>query len=53
MLAIAVAFLMRIGLAEGFARHELPVLGLAALLLVIFPRLGAPTGFAAMLLSPA
>jgi hypothetical protein len=50
VLAIAVAFLMRIGLAEGFARYELPVLGLAAVLLMIFPLLGAPTGFAATLL---
>ncbi|HEY8336775.1 MAG TPA: glycosyltransferase family 87 protein [Tardiphaga sp.] len=53
VLAIAVAFLMRIGLAEGFARHELPVLGLAAALLMIYPLLGAPTGFAAVLLVAA
>ena len=49
VLAIAVAFLVRIGLDEGFARHELPALGLVAALLMIFPLLGAPTGFAATL----
>jgi arabinofuranan 3-O-arabinosyltransferase len=49
VLAIAVAFLVRIGLDEGFARHELPALGLVAVLLMIFPLLGAPTGFAATL----
>lgn len=49
VLAIAVAFLVRIGLDEGFARHELPALGLVAVLLMIFPLLGAPTGFGATL----
>lgn len=49
VLAIAVAFLVRIGLKQGFARHELPALGVAALLLMFFPLVGAPTGFAATL----
>jgi Glycosyltransferase family 87 len=49
VLAIAVAFLVRIGLEQGFARHELPALGLVAALLMIYPLLGAPTGFAATL----
>ncbi|MGA8899463.1 glycosyltransferase family 87 protein [Bradyrhizobium sp.] len=49
VLAIAVAFLVRVGLDEGFARHELPALGLVAALLMIYPLLGAPTGFAATL----
>jgi arabinofuranan 3-O-arabinosyltransferase len=49
VLAIAVAFLVRVGLDDGFARHELPALGLAAVLLIIFPLLGAPTGFGATL----
>src|SRR5580658_3601987 len=49
VLAIAVAFLVRIGLDEGFARHELPALGLVAALLMIYPLLGAPTGFGATL----
>ena len=49
VLAIAVAFLVRIGLKQGFQRHELPALAVAALLLMLFPLVGAPTGFAATL----
>jgi glycosyl transferase family 87 len=49
VLAIAIAFLVRIGLHEGFERYELPGLGLAAALLIIFPFLGAPTGFGSTL----
>jgi hypothetical protein len=49
VLAVAVAFLVRVGLEEGFARHELPALGLVAALLMIYPLLGAPTGFGATL----
>jgi arabinofuranan 3-O-arabinosyltransferase len=53
VLAIAVAFLVRVGLDEGFERHELPALGLTAVLLVIYPFLGAPTGFGATLVVAA
>jgi len=53
VLAIAVAFLIRIGLDEGFVPHELPALGLVAVLLMIYPFLGAPTGFAATLVVAA
>ena len=53
VLAIAIAFLVRIGLAHGFERHELPALGLVAVLFVIFPVLGAPTGFGATLVVAA
>ncbi|CAN5343610.1 glycosyltransferase family 87 protein [soil metagenome] len=53
VLAIAVAFLVRIGLAEGFGRHELPALGLVAGLLMVFPLVGAPTGFGATLIVAA
>jgi hypothetical protein len=49
VLAIAVAFLVRIGLDEGFAHYELEALGLVAALLMIYPLLGAPTGFGATL----
>jgi arabinofuranan 3-O-arabinosyltransferase len=49
VLAIAVGFFVRVGLDEGFERHELPALGLVAALLMIFPYVGAPTGFAATL----
>ena len=50
VLAIAVAFLVRIGLADGFRRHELPALGVVAGLLMFYPLIGAPTGFAATLI---
>jgi arabinofuranan 3-O-arabinosyltransferase len=50
VLAIAMAFLVRIGLRKGFERHELPALGLAAALLMFYPLVGAPTGFAATLI---
>src|SRR6195952_5489883 len=50
VLAIAVAFLMRIGIADGFRRHELPALGVVAGLLMFYPLVGAPTGFAATLI---
>jgi len=50
VLAIAVAFLVRIGLNQGFQRLELPALGLVAALLMFYPLVGAPTGFAATLI---
>jgi hypothetical protein len=50
VLAIAVAFLVRIGLRRGFARYELPALGLAAALLFFYPLIGASTGFGATLI---
>jgi hypothetical protein len=50
VLAIAVAFIVRLGLNQGFARHELPALGLVAALLMFYPLVGAPTGFAATLI---
>jgi arabinofuranan 3-O-arabinosyltransferase len=53
VLAVAVAFLVRIGLDEGFERYELPALGLVAVLLMMFSLLGAPTGFAATLVVTA
>jgi hypothetical protein len=49
VLAIAVAFLVRIGLRQGFERYELPALGLVAALLMFYPVFGAPTGFGATL----
>ena len=53
VLAIPVAFLVRIGLEQGFARVELPALGLVVALLMIYPLLGAPTGFGATLIVTA
>lgn len=53
VLAVAVGFLVRIGLAEGFARYELPALFAAAMLLMFYPLFGAPTGFGATLIVAA
>ena len=50
VLAIAVAFLVRIGLRQGFQHYELPALGLVAALLLFYPLVGAPTGFGATLI---
>jgi len=50
VLAIAMAFLVRIGLSKGFERYELPALGLAVALLMFYPLVGAPTGFVATLI---
>src|ERR1700726_3564222 len=50
VLAIAVAFLVRIGLRHGFERYELPALGLAIALLFFYPLIAAPIGFAATLI---
>jgi hypothetical protein len=50
VLAIPVAFLVRLGLEEGFRRYELPALGLVAFLLMFYPLFAAPTGFAATLI---
>jgi arabinofuranan 3-O-arabinosyltransferase len=53
VLAIAVGFLVRIGLSDGFRRYELPALGGMAFLLMFYPAFGAPTGFAATLIVTA
>jgi arabinofuranan 3-O-arabinosyltransferase len=50
VLAIPVAILVRLGLAHGFRRHELPALGLVAFLLMFYPLFAAPTGFIATLI---
>ncbi len=50
VLAIAVGFLVRIGLSDGFRRYELPALGAIAFLLMFYPAFGAPTGFGATLI---
>jgi len=49
VLAVPVALMVRLGLASGFRRYELPALGLILALLFIYPLVGAPTGFAATL----
>jgi hypothetical protein len=46
VLAIPVAFLVRIGLKQGFRAYELPALGCALALFLTFTFTGEPTGFA-------
>jgi arabinofuranan 3-O-arabinosyltransferase len=53
VLAIPIAWLVRIGLADGFRKYELPALGLAALLLAIFPLFETPIGLGATLIVAA
>jgi hypothetical protein len=50
VLAIAVGFLVRIGLKDGFRPYELPALGGAVLLPVVFVLSGIPVGLAANLI---
>jgi arabinofuranan 3-O-arabinosyltransferase len=50
VLAIPVAFLVRIGLRSGFRQYELPALGCTAALLVTFILTGIPVGLAANLI---
>jgi len=49
-LAVPLAFLFRLGLRRGFLPHELIGIGFACLLVLIFPFVDAPTGFAALLI---
>ncbi|MDP1582554.1 MAG: glycosyltransferase family 87 protein [Bradyrhizobium sp.] len=50
VLAIPVAFLVRIGLASGFRPYELPALGCALALIVSFVFTGIPVGLGATLI---
>src|ERR1700676_1664376 len=50
VLAIPVAFLVRIGLKTGFRPYELPALGCAVALIVCFTFSGVPLGLAAILI---
>src|SRR5712664_35465 len=53
VLAIPIAFLVRVGLADGFQKYELPALGCAALLLLSFPLFAAPVGLGGTLIVAA
>jgi arabinofuranan 3-O-arabinosyltransferase len=53
VLAVPVAFLIRIGLKHGFRPYELPALGWALLLMVSFAFWGEPVGLAATLIVAA
>ena len=49
VLAIPVAYLVRLGFARGFRPYELPALGCAVGLVLVFILLGIPVGFAVTL----
>ena len=50
VMAVAIGFLVRLGLAHGFLRNELSCLAMVAALLMFYPLFGAPTGFAGTLI---
>jgi len=53
VLAIPIAFLVRIGLKTGFRAYELPVLGAVVALICCYMFTGIPTGFGATLVVSA
>ena len=53
VLAVPLAFLFRLGRVRGFLAHEPAGVGLACLLVLIFPFVKAPVGFAAVLVTAA
>jgi arabinofuranan 3-O-arabinosyltransferase len=53
VLMIALAFLLRLGLREGFLSGELPAMAAACGLVLIFPVVPVPTGFAAAVIVAA
>jgi arabinofuranan 3-O-arabinosyltransferase len=48
VLAIPLAFLMRIGLRDGFRPYELPAMAVSCGLILVFPFVAVPTGLAAV-----
>ncbi len=53
VLAVSMAFLFRLGSARGFLPQETAGMGLAFLLILLFPFVKAPVGFAAVLVGAA
>jgi arabinofuranan 3-O-arabinosyltransferase len=53
VLAVPLAFMFQLGCARGFLSYELPGMVLACLLILIFPFVKAPVGFAAILVVAA
>jgi arabinofuranan 3-O-arabinosyltransferase len=49
VLAVPIAFLFRLGRTQGFLKHELAGIGLACLLILIYPFVVAPVGYVAVL----
>jgi hypothetical protein len=53
VLAIPLAFVLRVGLADGFLAFEWPAIAVACGLILAFPALAMPTGFAAAVIVAA
>jgi len=53
VLAVPLAFLFRLGRSGGYLKHELAGIGLACLLVLIYPLVQAPVGFVAVLIVAA
>lgn len=53
VLAVPLAFLFKLGRARGFMSGEMPAIGVACLLILIFPFVTAPVGFIAALIVAA
>jgi hypothetical protein len=53
VLAIPLAFLLRLGLREGFLPYELSAMAVASGLVLVFPFLAVPTGFVAAVIVAA
>ncbi len=53
ILAVPLAFLIRLGRTAGFLAHEMGGIGLACLLILLLPTVRAPVGFAAVLVVAA
>ncbi len=49
VLGVPLAFLFRLGRARGFLQHEMAGIGLCCLLILIFPFVKVPVGFAAVI----
>jgi arabinofuranan 3-O-arabinosyltransferase len=49
VLAVPIAFLFRLGRSQGFLKQELAGIGLACLLILIYPFVVAPVGYVAVL----
>jgi len=53
VLAVPLAFLFRLGRVQGFLAHEATGIGLACLLILLFPFVTAPVGFGAVVVVAA
>jgi arabinofuranan 3-O-arabinosyltransferase len=53
VLAVPLAFLIRLGLRQGFLRHELAAIAIVCALILAYPFVSVPVGFPAILLVAA